>query len=45
MEATRLLQDMRVMIGNVEVKSEVGHVAFSTMDTLPQRLVKRKLYR
>jgi hypothetical protein len=45
MEATRLLQDVRVMIGDVEGKSEVGHVAFTTMDTLPQRLVKRKLYR
>ncbi|KAK7177803.1 Transcriptional regulatory protein moc3-like protein 4 [Paraphaeosphaeria sporulosa] len=45
MEATRLLQNVRVMVGDVEGKSEVGHVAFTTMDIVPQRLLKRKLYR
>ncbi|KAH8624704.1 hypothetical protein IG631_20169 [Alternaria alternata] len=44
MEATRYLRDVRVMIGDVKGKSEIGHVAFTPMDTLPQRLAKRKLY-
>jgi len=44
MEATRYLRDVRVMIGDVKGKSEIGRVAFTPMDTLPQRLAKRKLY-
>ncbi|KAH6621749.1 hypothetical protein C7974DRAFT_210340 [Boeremia exigua] len=44
LEAARLLRDVRVMIGDVAGKAEVGHVAFAVMVVLPQRLVKGRLY-
>lgn len=44
MEATRSLRDVRVIIGDVHKKDEVGHVAFASLETEPERVNKRRLY-
>ncbi|KAF2144246.1 uncharacterized protein K452DRAFT_223729, partial [Aplosporella prunicola CBS 121167] len=45
LEKTRLLQNVKVMIADVEVDSEVGHVALATQEGRdPQRLQKGRMY-
>ncbi|KAJ4299592.1 hypothetical protein N0V90_004838 [Kalmusia sp. IMI 367209] len=45
LEASRLLRDVKVMVGDVDKTAEVGHVAFASMDVQPGRLDARKLYK
>lgn len=40
----RALRDLRVMIGDVNGESEVGHIAFADMRREPERLRRKRLY-
>lgn len=44
LEATRLLRDIRVIVGDVRKEAPVGHVAFASMDASPGRVSKERLY-
>lgn len=44
LEQARVLRRVRVMIGDVNGESEVGHIAFATMRAEPQRLRKHRQY-
>ncbi|KAF9690634.1 hypothetical protein EKO04_011473 [Ascochyta lentis] len=44
LETARALRDVRVIIGDVHKKEEVGHVAFASMDGEPDRVNKQRLY-
>ncbi|KAF1364294.1 hypothetical protein EJ07DRAFT_151586 [Lizonia empirigonia] len=44
METARALRDVRVIIGDVHKKEEVGHVAFASMEEAPARVNKQRLY-
>ena len=43
METTRSLRNVRVIIGDVHKKDDVGHVAFASTDIGPERVHKRRL--
>jgi hypothetical protein len=42
--AARELQDVRIRIGDVNGTSDVGHVAFTSMDAEPNRVSMKRLY-
>lgn len=44
METARALRDVRVMVGDVHNKEDVGHVAFASMEGEPVRVNKQRLY-
>lgn len=44
MGASRIMQDVKIMIGDVEGKAEFGHVALVPMEVLPQRVTRKKFY-
>jgi hypothetical protein len=44
LEAARALQDVRIRIGDVNSRGEVGHVAFASMDAEPKRVSRKRLY-
>jgi hypothetical protein len=44
LEAARLLQNVRIRIGDVNSTAEVGHVAFASMDTEPAKVSRKRLY-
>lgn len=44
METARALRDVRVIIGDVHKKEDVGHVAFASMEEAPARVNKQRLY-
>ena len=43
-EATRKMRDVYVMLGDVAKDQVVGHIAFATAESQPQRLRKRRQY-
>jgi hypothetical protein len=44
MEATRVLRDVRVMVGDVQKTEDVGHVAFASTDAGPRRVSLKRMY-
>ncbi|KAG9202467.1 hypothetical protein G6514_004443 [Epicoccum nigrum] len=44
LEAARALRDVRVIIGDVRREDEIGHIAFASMTTLPERVNRTKVY-
>jgi hypothetical protein len=44
LEAARVLQNVRIRIGDVNSRAEVGHVAFASMDTEPGRVSRKRQY-
>jgi hypothetical protein len=44
LQAARALRDVRVTIGDVHKKQDVGHVAFASVDVGPERVNIRRMY-
>lgn len=44
LEAARALRDVRVVIGDVRRKDDVGHIAFASMDSCPDRVNRARMY-
>jgi hypothetical protein len=44
LQAARALRDVRVTIGDVHKKQDVGHVAFASVDAGPERVNIRRMY-
>ncbi|KAJ8118309.1 hypothetical protein OPT61_g697 [Boeremia exigua] len=44
LEAARALRDTRVVIGDVNKDSHVGHIAFATVEERPERVTMRRMY-
>ena len=44
LEAARALRDVRIIIGDVKKKDDVGHIAFALMDSRPERVNRTRMY-
>jgi hypothetical protein len=44
LQASRTLREVRVVIGDVHKKQDVGHVAFASVDAGPERVNIRRMY-
>jgi hypothetical protein len=44
LQAARALRDVRVTIGDVHKKQDVGHVAFASVDVGPERVNIKRMY-
>jgi hypothetical protein len=44
LDASRMLRDERVILGDVNKNGNVGHVAFASMGMDPGRISRKRLY-